>query len=138
MLPGVGQRLLHDSEDGRLHGRGQPSARQRVHERHGGDLHAGVGDQRFDRLHDAEFVERGWPQAADQPTRLFGRCLQQPDALVEFPGRLPRAQRVAAGFEMHQAPCQVLGEAVVDLVGDQLAFLLLDLQEPPEHRPFAA
>ena len=135
MPNGVGQRLLNDAED-RIFQRRRKTLAGRVLLEF--DLRpAGpvlFVHQILNGLDDAELVEHRRTQAADQPTGLVDGAADQLHARVKsFPrlGRIAR-ERLAKGLQAEDCAGKLLGEAVVNLVGDQLAFLLVNVEQSPQ------
>ena len=84
--------------------------------------------------HDARLVEDRRPHAADQPPRFEMRLPHHLHARIVggpgVPGRGPLGLLV--GLELDHRGGQLLGQPVVDVVGDQLPFVIAGAEHVPE------
>ena len=140
MIAGVGQPLLDDAVNDVFHDRGQTAERDPAAKIDLRSLVEGrIVDQMGDGGHDARFVEDRRPHAADEPPGL-GVALAG-----AWPCRASKALAASFGFaclkmvvdlELHDRPGQLLGQSVVDVVGDQLPFVVAGLEHVLESSAF--
>ena len=92
-----------------------------------------------DGRHDARFVEDRRPDAGDQTAGLEMALLEHRHAGVVGLRRLfgLRVLQVGEGLELHDRPGQLLGQSVVDFVGDELPFVVAGLQQVFEGAMFS-
>ena len=132
VLADVRQRFLHDAEDRCFHIGRQSRGRQVVGEFDPCNFGSGIGHQRFDGVDDPQLVEGRRPEAADQPPRLVGRRPQKTQTFAKFAVFGRATQAMFAGLQLHHRPGEILGESVVNLIGDELPLAFLDLEQPPQ------
>ena len=96
-------------------------------------------DKMGDGRHDARFVENRRPDTGDQTTGLEVALLEHGHPCII---RLCclfglRVLLVVVGLELHDRPGQLLGKPVMDVVGDQLPFVVAGLQQVLEGAMFS-
>ena len=137
---GVVQRFLNDAKNRTFQGGCQTFEMNVVRKLHVADELANFVDQILDAGHHSRFVEDRRPQAAEQPPGFAHRLAQKPHAVFELltcPGRR-RVGRLGRGFQVHQRAGHLLAEAVVDFIGEQLPFALVDIEQLPQQALLAA
>ena len=130
----VGERLLHDPKDGAFERRSQPAEADVVlknHLRHEAPLLVG---QVFDGGNHPRFVENGQAQPAEQAARVAHGFAEPGEPQLEFAGRPLgiRASALGVPFQVHLGGSDLLDQAVVNFIGQQLAFALVNIEQLPE------
>ena len=88
-------------------------------------------DKVGDGLHDARFIEDRRPDPGDQAAGLKMPLLEHGHPCIESLRRLLRVLvlQVIESLELHDRPGQLLGQPVVDFVGDELPFVVAGVQQ---------
>ena len=137
---GIGEGLLGNAVDGVFQDR-----RQAVELDLGLELDDGPSFSPFlihemsDGRDDPFLVEDRRTNAADQPSGLVVGLAEHRDCGMQGVGGLfgPGLPQMVEGIELHQCAGQLLRQSVMDLVGDQLPFVIAGLKKVPERSTFA-